>query len=428
MPDITKDLLPGLEKHRIPELDLGDGLIHPQYQGQSILNIPDTICKLLDIPSLGGVPLIPEILTPLGDDAQKVVLVLMDALSLRQLQQWMEDEPGLVWNRLAGEGILAPITSIVPSTTSTAITTLWTGASPAQHGILGYELWLKEYGVTANMIEHKPITYQGGVGSLKQAGFSPDTFLPVQTITPHFEKHGVSINAFQHYSIIGSGLSEMIMKEANRQPISTPADLWVSLRQKLEATAGERSISWVYWGAVDGLSHFNGPFNERVKAEFSSFSFAFEQNFLNKLTPQARKNTLVILTADHGQITTNNQDTHYNLVNHPDFTRRLHMLPTGENRLAYLYIRPGQTEAVQEYIQRAWPNQFAILEPEYAVEKGLFGPGTPYERVYERLGDLIVAARGDAYWWWANKKNPLIGRHGGLSPDEMLVPFLAVRL
>jgi hypothetical protein len=30
--------------------------------------------------------------------------------------------------------------------------------------------------------------------------------------------------------------------------------------------------------------------------------------------------------------------------------------------------------------------------------------------------------------WWANKENPLIGRHGGLSSEEMLVPLLAARL
>jgi hypothetical protein len=43
-------------------------------------------------------------------------------------------------------------------------------------------------------------------------------------------------------------------------------------------------------------------------------------------------------------------------------------------------------------------------------------------------GNLIAAAKGNAYWWWADKENPLIGRHGGLSEEEMLVPFLAARL
>lgn len=115
----------------------------------------------------------------------------------------------------------------------------------------------------------------------------------------------------------------------------------------------------------------------------------------------------------------------YNLASHPAFTDMLHLLPTGENRLAYLHIKPGKTDDVKTYIQTTWPDQFALMEPEAAVNAGLFGPGKSHPDIYDRLGDLIVAAKGNAYWWWAAKENPLIGRHGGLSEDEMLVPFLA---
>jgi hypothetical protein len=58
----------------------------------------------------------------------------------------------------------------------------------------------------------------------------------------------------------------------------------------------------------------------------------------------------------------------------------------------------------------------------------LFGPGEAHPRLYERLGDLILIPHRNAYLWWADKENILLGRHGGLHPDEMLVPFLAVRL
>jgi hypothetical protein len=94
----------------------------------------------------------------------------------------------------------------------------------------------------------------------------------------------------------------------------------------------------------------------------------------------------------------------------------------------YLFVRPGQTEAVREYLQRTWPNQFSVIDPGYAVESGLFGPGSPHPFLADRLGDMVVIARGDAYLWWDARDNRMIGRHGGLHPDEMLVPFLTVRL
>ena len=428
MPDIISKLLPKIKSHRLSDIDLGDEFIYPNYDGLSILNIPSSICQLLNIPPVGAPPLASDILSPLGDGIRKVILILMDALSLHRLQEWMSDEKDMIWNHLLEDGLLAPLTSISPSTTSAALTSLWTGHSPAQHGIAGYEQWLKEYGIVANMIEHKPITYRGGVGSLSQAGFSPDTFLPVPTINDHLRKHSVAQYAFQHYSIIRSGLSQMFLEKNNRRSFSTPADLWVSIRNLFEQTPDERKYVWAYWSPVDGLPHTYGPDDERPKAEFNIFSTAFERFFLKELSAAGRKETLVILTADHGQIATPKHETHYDLRDHPDFTNLLHILPTGENRMAYLHIKPGQTEAVKEYIEKTWPEQFVLIESAFALEKGLLGPGKPYERMSDRIGDLIAFARGDAYWWWAAKDNPMIGRHGGLSPEEMLVPFFAVRL
>jgi predicted AlkP superfamily pyrophosphatase or phosphodiesterase len=219
----------------------------------------------------------------------------------------------------------------------------------------------------------------------------------------------------------------MVFKGVKVHSVSTDTNLWIDVRQLLESQAQERLAAWVYWGEVDHLSHFFGPDDERPQAEFAGFSQAFERLFLDRLSPAARGNTLVVLTADHGQITTD-PDPHYDLRNHPGLARRLHIQPTGENRLAYFYIRPGQNEAVREYIERTWPGQFALLDPVFAVENGLFGPGQPHLRLFERLGDLMALARGRSYLWWSDKDNILIGRHGGLSAEEMLVPFLAVKL
>ena len=218
------------------------------------------------------------------------------------------------------------------------------------------------------------------------------------------------------------------MKNAERHPIGTSSDLWVSIRELMETRPNTQKYIWAYWDTLDSISHFHGPDSERAKAELFTFSAAFQRFFLDELDPALKKDTLVILTADHGQITTDKDNHHFNLAWHPQFTSMLHLLPTGENRLAYLYIKPGRTEDVKSYIETTWPDQFALLEPESAVQNGLFGPGEPHSGIYDRLGDLIAAAKGNAYWWWASKENPLIGRHGGLSEQEMLVPFLAARL
>ena len=46
MPDLTAKILPRLQDTKIPGIDLPAELIHPQYDGFSILNTPNSICKL----------------------------------------------------------------------------------------------------------------------------------------------------------------------------------------------------------------------------------------------------------------------------------------------------------------------------------------------------------------------------------------------
>lgn len=417
-----------IKSNRINDINLDQDMILPYYDGFSSFNIPEGICQLFGIPSLPIEKLNESYISLLEKEYKNIVVILVDALSSMLLEEWMEKDKDLIWNKLKGNGINTILTSVVPSTTSTAISTLWTGASPARHGVLGYELWLKEYGVVANMIEHKPITFAGNAGSLSHAGFSPENFLLGRSIATHFKEHGIESHAFQHYSIIRSGMSKSFMQDAILHPIGSISDMWVSARDLLESTLDKKKYVYLYWPTVDSLSHFHGPQNDRVFGEFKLFSSAFEQIFYDQLSMEAKKDTLFILTADHGQITTDNQNDHLDLKNHPSFLDLLTIKPTGENRLPFLFIKPGRVEAVKNYIETTWPEQFLMLDPKLAVESGFFGPGERHKMIYERIGDLIVIPRGDSYWWWSNADNPLIGRHGGLSAQEMLVPFLAFKI
>jgi hypothetical protein len=399
-------------------------LIEPRYQGGSILNILPSIARLLNLADFQHPTLAPELLSPLQKEPQNIILVLMDALAYHRLDNWLAEDQDLSWHQLRDQGVYAPLTSICPSTTSAAITSYWTDSAAIEHGILGYEMWLKEFGIVANMIEHKPIAYRSG-GGLTSAGFDPENFLPVQPIAGQLIDQEIEVHAFQHYAIINSGMSQMFLGQATRHPIGTAPDLWISIRELLESRTSNRKYIWAYWSQLDSISHLHGPDSERAQAEFFSFSNAFESNFWNQLSQPQKERTLVILTADHGQITTNPKAEEYQLHNHPQFTEMLHLLPTGENRLTYLHVKPGKIDAVKAYIDHTWPEGFAVFDAETFLEAGWFGSGEEHPDLKDRLGDLIVAARGDAYWWWAPKPNPLIGRHGGFSAQEMIVPFLA---
>lgn len=430
MPDLTPLLLPELLANRLNGLNTGADSVYPSYAHNSLVNLPASVCHWLDIPTFGKPAFDERILSTVGGPFQNVIVLLMDGLGLFQFQQFLNQaETGSslqIWQELVQQGTLAPLTSVVPSTTSAALTTLWTGRSPAEHGILGYEMFLKEYGLIANTILHSAASFYGDVGGLKRAGFDPEKFLPVPTFGPHLRRNQVTPFALQHTSIARSGLSVMHMAEVNLLPFYTSGDGWLTLADLFSSRRNERTYAYYYFGDLDGLMHRYGPHDERIGLEFSAFSLGVAQ-FIKKTRKISRGNTLLLMLADHGQVHTP-RDPRYELKYHPELLSALAMVPSGEARLAYFYIRPGREGFVRAYLQETWPDEFAVISMQQALDSNLFGSGDLHPALADRLGDLIVIALGSAYFWWVDRENNMLGRHGGLTPAEMLVPLLAVRI
>lgn len=420
-------ILAAIDAHRLPGLDLGPGLLAPHYGGYSLANLPASVCQWLGAPqSFSSGPLAGGMLAALPGPYKRVVMIVMDGVGYSLFKDSLQDGP---WSPFLGEAVFTPLTSIAPSTTAAALTTLWTGAAPGEHGTVGYELFLKEYGLIANMIQHAPATFTGAAGSLSHSGFDPLRFLPVKALGTHLRARDVQAVAFQPAGLINSGLSRMLLQDAEVIPYRSISDLEVTLREVLRARRNRRGYYYVYWSDVDTLAHRYGPEDERVRLELAAFS-AQMARMTRALQAESRGDTLLILTADHGLAATP-PDRHLELRHHPRLNEMLVMSPSGEVRLPFLFLREGQRAAAEQYIQKNWPARFKIMSAGQAAESGLFGPGSLHPRLKERLGDLILIPQGDHgrnYLYFQEKDNLLLGRHGGFSREEMLVPFFALTI
>jgi hypothetical protein len=420
--------LPKILKGKLEGITLSKGMVVPAYDGHSLVNLPASICRWLEIPAMGQQPLAAEYFKPLASSYKKVILIVVDGLGLSLFQRFL---PGgdcatlsPIWNRLVEKGELFALTSTAPSTTSTAITSLWTGQPPAVHGVIGYEMWLKEFGVTANMINHSASALGGDPGGLRRAGFLPETFLPVPTLGSHLIKNGVEAHAFQHYSIARSGLSMMLLPDVENHAYLTMSDMWVTLSDLISKKSDQKMYINVYWPDLDLLEHRFSPQDRRTLLEFMQFSRQLE-SILGVITANSKGDNLLLICADHGQISTPYQPQ-YNLVDHTKLTDMLTIMPTCENRLAFLYTRSGIEKALKAYIKKSWGDDFQVISSVQAIEAGLFGKGQKHPRLMERVGDQIVLAHGSAYLWWSKKESRQVSRHGGLSSEEMLIPFMAI--
>jgi hypothetical protein len=104
----------------------------------------------------------------------------------------------------------------------------------------------------------------------------------------------------------------------------------------------------------------------------------------------------------------------------------------GEPRVAYLYARHGRVQELTDYINTECGQCLAAFSAESIFASGLLGPEPYAPDADRRVGDVIVIARDRALYLNPEEedlaRNRMVGRHGGLHPDEMYVPWLGFRL
>ncbi len=416
---------------RFAELNLPDEFIAPNYGGRSIVNISSSIVRILG-GNLPTPPLDSEIIGEFSANVQRIVLVIVDATGYRRFIDALDGNPQNGFHALlhAARGArLVPLTSTFPSTTTAALTALWSGYTPAEHGFVGYQLFLREYGVRSDMISFSPIsTRELGKEQLMQAGLEPDKFLAVPSLPQTLESMGVPTYNLIEQPFTKSALSRVMIRGIRETfGFVTSSDMWVTLRAQIEKHRAERALFVAYWSAVDNISHTYGPSSDAVIAEINNLAYSFEREFLSQLSPAARAGTLFLLTADHGQIDSPASRVVY-LRDHPELREHLVMDFAGEPRAAYFYCRNGETDAAREYITSRLDDKFLVLDSQAALKAGLFGAGNVSPEVKYRIGDLIALPRADYYFWDRDDEPNMLGRHGGLAEEEMLVPFIAARL
>ncbi len=400
--------------------------VWPRYAGLSLGNLPATIAQILGA-ELSGIlpPLRADLLAGLTEGVRRVVLVVLDGLGWVQLQRALAADAGLVFHELAARGRLMPLTTVALSTTNNVLSTLRTGASPARHGLLAYELYLREWQMAVECITFAPVAAR----SLGPLPVEAETFLPVPSLATLLAAQGIPTDQVIINHLRAGPLSGMFYRDVRRlYGHFSGSDFWATLRRVLSQSADERLFLSGYWSAVDTLAHHYGPEHPSGMDEVRSLSYLLRETFLKPLTSAERAGTLLLVTADHGQVAVPAEQAIV-LAEHPYLRERL-LLPTlGEARVPFFYTRGGQRAAVQAYLEEHFAKQMVCFTREAFLQSGLLGPDAPYGEVPQRLGDLVGVMLGQASFARdPDMAQALRGRHGGFTPEEMLVPLLAVRL
>ncbi len=402
---------------------------YPIYNGYSLVNLPNTIMEMFGIKPVGRVldRSITDKINKRG--IRKVAVILIDGFGYDMFLKSCKYSE--FFKKFVENGIVAPITSGFPSTTAASITTMNTGLTPQEHGLLEWLLYFKEIDKTINTLpftsmEDKPLTKK----------YNPKILYQGDTIFKRFGSDKVPIYTIANKQIANSDYN-LLFKSGNTYITHFKnSDLAIRLRVALEKEK-RRSYFYSYISSVDSSIHALGPSTEESEAEILSVSHALEDGLIKKIDKKTAAETLVIITADHGHTLLNPKDTIYlnkyrKLNDYYERGKNGKIIPpTGSPRDVFLHIKSGKLEEAEELLNDKLSKVAKVMKIKDAIESGLFGYGKLNKNFANRAGNLLILPHKNKSIWYEHikgEKFDKIGMHGGLSKEEMLIPLAAARL
>ncbi|MGB9113233.1 MAG: alkaline phosphatase family protein [Acidimicrobiales bacterium] len=372
----------------VSPLDSDEAFLVPDYGGRCITELVPVLMRLQELKERDAVP---DWVPPSVADASNVVLLILDGLGAEQLASRSTIAPTMT-------GMAhSTLTSVAPTTTAAALTSIVTGHTPAEHGVVGYRL--RVGGEVLNVLRWT--TPSGDARSEVR----PRAF---QRLPPFL---GQRVPVISKAEFAHTGFTEAHLFGVDLIGYRLPSSLPVLIEEALRRRA---PFVYAYYDGIDAIAHMTG-----LGAYYEAEVHATDQ-FIAEIVDRLPKGSALVISADHGQV----EVTAPPLRIDEEVMVDVEAI-SGEGRFRWLHARPGAigrvaTRAKERFGEACWVETLDEL-----VDAGIFGGPLP-DAFRRRLGDVALMARapvaiidpadpGDAR---------LIGRHGSLTKDELIVPLL----
>ena len=324
-------------------------------------------------------------------DADNVVVFVLDGLGWDQLQDHRHLMPTLA-SMVGG-----PIHTVAPTTTATALTSITTGLTPAEHGLIGYRIVLG--GDIVNVL-------RWAVGEQAVRRSHPPT--QVQPFEPFL---GQTVPVVTIAELQVSSFSEAHLRGSMQ--VGWRAASSIAVEAKAQIEAGERFV-YCYYGGIDKIAHERG-FGPYYEAELRA-----ADSLVAEMLATVPTGTAVLVTADHGQVDVGSRIVHPSaeLLANVNFQ-------SGEGRFRWLHTAKGALDDVAAIAQSEVGDTAWVATRDQMLDEHWFG-STMTPGVRARLGDVALVAHEPVSFYDPADSGPfeLECRHGSLTSAEVNVPLL----
>jgi predicted AlkP superfamily pyrophosphatase or phosphodiesterase len=324
------------------------------------------------------------------------VLFLIDGFGAHA----MDDFPEVMPNIMAGNSF-GDATTAFPSTTSTSLATLLTGAMPNEHGMLGYTVKIPHSDRLLNALKW-------------DERVDPVIWQPKETFFEIGARSGINVTHVAAKRYEGTGFTRAVFRGAKYRGANLYPDL---VTETAEALKVSPAFVYLYVNDLDVAGHVAGYGSEKWLE-----SLKMIDNLVLQLKQHLPKGTRIWITGDHGMLNVGQKIVigRDNLLNTELATI------AGEPRARHIYLARPE---VSNEIANLWRSELKELATIYtkseAIASGIFGLPMP-ENFAARAGDLIAIVNTDAVLIDPAREkleSAMVGHHGGLTQVETNVPL-----
>lgn len=403
--------------------------IKPDYQSYCFSNIPGTVQSLLGAREGNSLP---ESVLPEGEykEYQKVVFIFVDAFGWKFFEKYKDKYPAL--QRFVEKGKVSKLTAQFPSTTAAEVTTMNTGLTIGESGV--YEWFYYEPKLDA-VIAPLLFSYakDGKRGTLGPTGIDATELFPTHTLYQELNKHKIKSKIFLSVDYATSEYNSVVSKGADIVPFRTLSEGFTNLSNAIVAEKG-KSYFYFYYGGIDSIGHDYGSDSRFFESEIDVFFSSLENIFLKYIEGKVN-NAIVLLSADHGQTDVDPLTTFYLNLEIEGIDQYFQkskngqlIVPEGSCRDMFLHIKPEKLNDLKNILSERLAGKAEIYLTEELIKNGYFGKNISPE-FKSKVGNLVILPyAGESVWWYERDvfEQKHIGHHGGLTPEEMEIPFLAL--
>lgn len=407
-----------------------EDLLPPDHEGGGLLNVAATVLDVLGIRDADDPAPLVELDPALRNGVRDIVVILADGLGWDQLHA-LRSASALPFigslmaraERRDGAQLMCA-TTIFPSTTTAAITTVNTARTPQEHGNLAYFTWLEEFGAVTQMLRWGPAVQRRG-SFFDDTAVDPRAYVKVGSIHARAQARGIRTFIVEPEIFRHEAMTRMHAAEADLRGYLLSSTMGVRLGELLNERQSAAAAAYVYayWSGVDAAAHQYGPGSREEAAEAAALDLALSRAFATERDGR----TLVVLTADHGHALVD-PGRLIDLEGDTELRALLRNPLAGEPRC--VFIHTDHPDEVRRHLDERYPDAFALFDRDELIAAGMFGRGDT-ALVRSRVGEVCAFPRGDRGATVVRVDGQVVlhrGSHGGMSPAEMLIPVLAWRV